>query len=127
MVQANNFILINDLLSSKEIQSSLDGVDVTLVPMESGEKLRGALDPQVWAAVINGTAVVVAPILTLVITRIMERNKDKKKDGLLIIKNENAEIHIPFVATEEEINKKLELVKTLPKVEHLMITSIKNE
>lgn len=126
MSQANNLILISDLLTADEIQSSLDGVDVTLVPMKSEEKLRGALDPEVWAAIINGAAVVVAPILTLIITRIVERNKDKKKDGLLIIKNENAEIHIPFAATEEEINKKLELVKTHPKVEHLMITSTQN-
>lgn len=127
MTQTRNLILINDLLSSEEIKSSLDGVDVTLVPMESGEKLRGALDPQVWTAIIGSTASMVTPILMLVITRIVERNKDKKKDGLLILKTENGEIHIPFVATEEEINKKLELMKAHNNVEHLMITSAKNE
>lgn len=126
MDQSANLILISDLLSKEELQSALTDVDVTLISLNSEDKLRGLADPEVLAAIITGAVSLISPVITVIVTKLVERYKDKKKDGLIIIKNEIMEIHIPFEATEEEMNEKLEMVKKLSTVEHLMITHQKD-
>lgn len=120
-----SFTIISDLLRAEEIKAAWSDVDIELRPLEQREAKRSALDPEVIAAIITGAVTVLSPILVLLVTKLMERFKKDKQKGLLIIKNEQAELHLPFEATEEEVAKKIELLKTFSSVEHLMITTEK--
>lgn len=118
--------IISDLLTHDELQKVFAETDLTLIQLNSEDELRSGLDPSVLSAIIGGGVTLFATIATLITTTLVERYKTNKKEGLLIIKEEKAEIHIPFDVTDEELEKKLELVKKLRKIEQVFITEKKD-
>jgi hypothetical protein len=124
-IQSNTITIISDYLSSEEIHASLEGIDITLEPLISAEKTRG-IDPTVLVAAIGAAATIVSPLITLIVTSIIEKNKVAKPHGLLILKSRDTELHIPFDLTGDELVKHLETIKNINGVEQVFIAEKKD-
>lgn len=123
--QFSKITIISELLSSEEIRAALEDNHVKLEELKSNEKTRG-MDPVVISAIITGFITMVSTV-TLIVSRIIERNKVSKPQGLLIIKNTTTEIHIPFNVNSDELERQLQAIKNIGVIEQIYITEKKDE
>jgi hypothetical protein len=109
--------IISDLLSEKEIQSALIEKSIKTTQLVNPEKTRG-LEPVVLAAIITAGASIYAST-TLIVLAILEKFKNKKDKGNVIINN----IYIPFDATKEELKNKFGEIEKSGEIEQIIITN----
>ena len=110
-------IIASNYLSSKEIASALNSVNIETEVISNQEEVRTDIEPIVMAAysllAVDRSINIVKTVIIPLIKSLRKTHTFTKPEGEIIVKFPHLEARFPFDLSEEDFEKQIEKIKAL--------------